>query len=66
MPPAPPTKLRQAIKTFVNNSGLLVLGALIALVWANLERESYVRFAQSLHFVVNDIGMAFFSPCRAE
>jgi Na+:H+ antiporter, NhaA family len=66
MPPPPPTKLRQATKTFVNNSGLLILGTLIALVWANLERESYVRFAQSLHFVVNDVGMAFFFALAAK
>ena len=63
--PPPPTTLRQA-KTFVNNSGLLMLGTLMALVWANLERESYVRFAQSLHFVVNDIGMAFFFALAAK
>ena len=60
MTPPLPTKLRQATKTFVNNSGLLMLGTLIALVWANLERESYVRFAHRLRFIVNDIGMAFF------
>jgi NhaA family Na+:H+ antiporter len=66
MPPRPPTKLRQATKTFINNSGLLMLGTLIALVWANVERESYVRFAQSLHFVVNDIGMAFFFALAAK
>ena len=60
MPPPPPTKLRQATKTFINNSGLLVLGTLIALVWANIERESYVRFTHSIRFIVNDIGMAFF------
>jgi NhaA family Na+:H+ antiporter len=52
--------LPHAIKTFVNNSGLLMLGTLIALVWANLERESYAPFAGRLHFIVNDIGMAFF------
>ena len=66
MTPPPPTKLRQATKTFVNNSGLLMLGTLIALVWANLERESYVRFAHSLHFIVNDIGMAFFFALAAK
>jgi Na+:H+ antiporter, NhaA family len=43
-----------------------MLGTLIALVWANVERESYVRFAQSLHFVVNDIGMAFFFALAAK
>jgi Na+:H+ antiporter, NhaA family len=56
----PPTKLRQATKTFVNNSGLLLIGTGIALVWANLERETYVGFSHYLHFAVNDIGMAFF------
>ena len=60
MTPPPPTKLRQATKTFVNNSGLLMLGTLIALVWANIERDTYVRFAGRLHFIVNDVGMAFF------
>src|SRR5688572_13346539 len=60
MPPPPPTKLGQTTKTFVNNSGLLMLGTLIALVWANFERESYERFAGRLQFIVNDIGMAFF------
>src|SRR5687768_5740577 len=66
MPPPPPTKLRQATKTFINNSGLLILGTLIALVWANLERESYIRLAHSLHFAVNDIGMAFFFALAAK
>jgi NhaA family Na+:H+ antiporter len=60
MPPPPPTKLRQATKTFLNNSGLLMLGTLIALVWANVARESYVQLSHQLHFIVNDIGMAFF------
>ena len=43
-----------------------MLGTLIALVWANVERESYVRFAHSLHFIVNDIGMAFFFALAAK
>ncbi len=66
MTPPPPTKLRQATKTFVDNSGLLILGTVIALVWANLERESYVHFAHGLHFIVNDIGMAFFFALAAK
>jgi NhaA family Na+:H+ antiporter len=37
-----------------------MLGTLIALVWANVDRESYVGFAARWQFVVNDIGMAFF------
>ena len=66
MIPPLPTKLRQATKTFVDNSGLLILGTVIALVWANLERESYVHFAHGLHFIVNDIGMAFFFALAAK
>jgi Na+:H+ antiporter, NhaA family len=58
--------LRQATKTFVDNSGLLILGTVIALVWANLERESYGHFAHGLHFIVNDIGMAFFFALAAK
>src|SRR5688500_16518523 len=54
MPPPPPPKLRQATNTFINKSGLLILGALIALVWANLERDRYIRFAHTLHYIVND------------
>ena len=60
MTPPPPTKMRQATKVFVDNSGLLVLGTLIALVWANLDHDSYVALAHDLHFPVNDVGMAFF------
>jgi NhaA family Na+:H+ antiporter len=55
-----PTKVRQATKVFVDNSGLLVLGTLIALVWANLDFAAYIKFAHQVHFGVNDIGMAFF------
>ena len=66
MIPPLPTKLRQATKTFVDNSGLLILGTVIALVWANLEREGYVHFAHGLHFIVNDIGMAFFFALAAK
>lgn len=44
----------------LDNSLLLVLGAVTALVWANLHHDSYEHFAHALHFVVNDIGMVFF------
>ena len=59
MPPATPTKLHP-FKSFLNNSGLLIVGTLTALIWANLASDSYIHFAHTLHFVVNDIGMAFF------
>ena len=66
MLPPPPTKLSQATKTFVSNSGLLILGTGIAILWANVEAASYFRFAHRLHFVVNDIGMAFFFALAAK
>jgi NhaA family Na+:H+ antiporter len=39
---------------------LLPLGAAVALVWANTAAESYFRFAHTLAFPVNEIGMALF------
>ena len=50
----------RAWKFIVENSLLLVAGAVTALVWANLHHDSYERFAHALHFAVNDIGMVFF------
>ena len=38
----------------------LPLGCLIGLTWANIEPESYYRFAHPATFYVNDIGFAFF------
>lgn len=65
MPSATPTKLHP-FKSFLNNSGLLIVGTLTALVWANLARDSYVHYAHTLHFIVNDIGMAFFFALAAK
>ena len=42
------------------NSLLMVTGAAFALVWANLDAEGYERLTHPLHFVINDIAMAFF------
>ena len=44
----------------IDNSLLLIVGALTALVWANTAHDSYEHFSHALHFVVNDIGMVFF------
>jgi NhaA family Na+:H+ antiporter len=54
------------VRTFIDNSGLLVLGTALALVWANVSAVSYDTFAHSLHFIVNDIGMAFFFALAAK
>ena len=62
----PPTPFHKATKAFLDNSGLLMVGTLIALVWANVSRESYVDWSHYLHFAVNDIGMAFFFALAAK
>jgi Na+:H+ antiporter, NhaA family len=66
MPPPPKNRLPQATKTFIDNSGLLMLGTVMALVWANVDPESYVDYTHSLHFIVNDVGMAFFFALAAK
>ena len=46
---------------FVNDRFLwLPLGALVAVVWANLDPDGYYPFAHRLQFPVNEIGMALF------
>lgn len=50
----------------LDNSGLLILGTVIALVWANADRDSYEVVAHALHFAVNDIGMVFFFALAAK
>lgn len=51
---------RRALRFVLNHSLLLIIGAVVALAWANVDLESYRRIAHTLHFVVNDIGMVFF------
>ena len=53
------------VRRFLDNSGLLVAGTALAVLWANLAHESYARAAFSLQFAVNDIGMAFFFALAA-
>ena len=48
------------MRQFVDNSGLLVVGAVAGLIWANTGLESYDRFSHALHFLVNDVAMAMF------
>ena len=49
-----------AVHHRVNRFLGLPLGVIIALAWANTVPEPYFRFAQSLAFGVNEIGMALF------
>ena len=50
----------------IDNYLLLVVGTLIALVWANIDHASYERLAHALEFAVNDIGMVFFFALAAK
>ena len=54
------------LRRFIDNSGLLVTGAVAALVWANVAPTNYEHFAHALHFVVNDIAMALFFALAAK
>jgi NhaA family Na+:H+ antiporter len=54
------TDRRGVWRFIIDNSLLLVVGTVAALLWANLDHESYERVAHALHFPVNDIGMVFF------
>ena len=58
--------MTQATKVFMNNSGLLVVGTVIALVWANVDWEGYIGVANAMRFVVNDGGMALFFALAAK
>jgi Na+:H+ antiporter, NhaA family len=58
--PAMTGRLRALWALTLENSLLLAVGTVAGLVWANVAHPSYQRFADSLHFVVNDVGMVFF------
>src|SRR5688572_30468174 len=49
-----------------DNSLLLVAGTIAAVVWANLDLDSYERMTHPLHFWVNDVGMVFFFALAAK
>lgn len=51
----------------LDNSLLLVFGAVAALIWANVDYASYEHISHSwLHFFANDIGMVFFFALAAK
>jgi NhaA family Na+:H+ antiporter len=51
----------------IDNSLLLVVGTVTALIWANVDQASYDRITHGpLHFIVNDIGMVFFFALAAK
>lgn len=58
--------MRHIVRAFLDNSGLLVTGAALAIVWANVATASYEHFTHGLHFAVNDVGMALFFALAAK
>ena len=52
--------VNSSIRFLLENSLFLIGGAIIALVWANVDYASYDHVKHNLHFIVNDIAMAFF------
>lgn len=50
----------------LDNSLLLLAGTVTAVVWANVDVESYDAIAHPLHFLVNDVGMVFFFALAAK
>ena len=61
------TVLRSESARFVfDNSLLLLVGTLAAVVWANVDWSSYDAVAHPLHFWVNDVGMVFFFALAAK
>ena len=63
---SPRSLATRVIAFALNNSLLLVAGAVTALVWANLDLGSYQRIANTFHFGVDDIGMVFFFALAAK
>jgi NhaA family Na+:H+ antiporter len=55
------------VASFVfDNSLLLLVGTITAVVWANVDLTGYEQIAHPLHFWVNDVGMVFFFALAAK
>lgn len=54
------------VQLVIDNSLLLIAGALAAIVWANADGESYARVSHALQFPVNDVAMVFFFALAAK
>src|SRR5215831_8748062 len=50
----------------IDNSLLLLIGAVVALCWINVHPTSYRSLTEPLRFVVNDVGMVFFFGIAAK
>jgi NhaA family Na+:H+ antiporter len=56
----------KTIAFVLENSLLLLVGTAAAVLWANLDFDSYDAVAHPLHFWVNEIGMVFFFGLAAK
>jgi Na+:H+ antiporter, NhaA family len=56
----------KVVRFILDNSLLLLAGTAAAVVWANVDGDSYDAVAHPLHFWVNDIGMVFFFALAAK
>jgi NhaA family Na+:H+ antiporter len=54
------------VRFILDNSVLLLAGTAAAVVWANLDWDSYDTVAHPLHFWINDVGMVFFFALAAK
>jgi len=52
--------VQNSIQFLLENSAFLIGGAAIGLLWANVAHDSYEHTKHAIHFVINDIAMAFF------
>ena len=61
------TETRSRVASFIfDNSLLLLAGTAAAVIWANVDVQSYDAVAHPLHFWVNDVGMVFFFALAAK
>ena len=69
--------MRRSLTFLLENSIFLIAGAVAALVWANLDEAGYHHFVHrelvilleqhvDLHFLINDVAMAFFFAIAAK
>ena len=56
----------EVVRFILGNSLLLLAGTATAVVWANVDWDSYDAVARPLHFWVNDVGMVFFFALAAK
>src|SRR4029078_2559585 len=59
-------RIMRSVRFIFDRYLLLPLGAVPAIVWANLAPESYFTTTWRLSFFVNEIGMAFFFALLAQ